>query len=659
MTILAHGHVLKTLRDGITGFADGDALPMPLAATRIEVDIRAGLAVVTTTRTFRNREAQAIEAVMTFPIGFDTVVTSLSAVMGGRRLKAVAKSKSAARETYEDAIDRGKAAVLHEEVLRGVHVLSVANLAPGEQVEVTVEAVTPLSWFNGHPFLRIPTTVGQVYGASPFLPADDLVTDRTVRHEAELVLKASAGTVHLLSSWNDEARRTVSLDRPIHIIVPGMEFGVVTGHDGRGKPVTVTLKAHPSSSGRLDLAVLVDKSGSMDEGIGKRGRTKFEAVRVGLLAALSGAQDRDQLAIWEFDNACRHVRTATGVAARLGVAELSAPDGGTELGKAIDCVAASGARDILVITDGQTYASEVSQAVRHACRISAVLVGEGSLDAMIGHLAALTGGEVFYVPGDEASSTLSEVFEAFRRPGAGAHALGGHEACRHEDPLSVSCTRGGVVIQADWREGPASGTPDALGRFAAAMALPLIADPSRAEAFAAEQGLCTHLTSLVLVDEASATQEGVPGMRKVALMAPRESVAYMPAALAMPELRQVACRVDPHQVAESAAEFEHALPLRRSTSGDPSDPFAADPNAVLAGDLSSLPEDLRRRILSLAGQAPIVTLAAVLGRPVEAVAAALVAELMNGRQAARVARRVLSAAPAHLLQAARNCQGGR
>ena len=38
---------------------------------------------------------------------------------------------------------------------------------------------------------------------------------------------------------------------------------------------------------------------------------------------------------------------------------------------------------------------------------------------------------------------------------------------------------------------------------------------------AEEEGLTTHLTSLVLVDEASEAQEGVPAMRKVLLPTPR------------------------------------------------------------------------------------------------------------------------------------------
>ena len=66
-----------------------------------------------------------------------------------------------ARETYEDAISEGKTAVLHEELLRGVHALSVGNLAPGAMIEVTTrwaDTLRKVETSCGR--LRIPMTVG-------------------------------------------------------------------------------------------------------------------------------------------------------------------------------------------------------------------------------------------------------------------------------------------------------------------------------------------------------------------------------------------------------------------------------------------------------------------------------------------------------------------
>lgn len=164
------GHLLEDLNDGVTVFREGAGKPMPLASTDIHIEITSGLAVVVTTRKFSNAEDVPIEAILTMPVGFNAVVTGLSAKIGSRKLRAIAKAKEAARDDYEAAIDQGKLAILHEEVLRGIHVLSVGQLAPGKKVEVELRMVMPLALSERGPFLRLPMTAGQLYGSSPLQP---------------------------------------------------------------------------------------------------------------------------------------------------------------------------------------------------------------------------------------------------------------------------------------------------------------------------------------------------------------------------------------------------------------------------------------------------------------------------------------------------------
>ena len=110
--------------------------PIPLVRTKIDVRICGGLAVVTTERLFRNAEATSIEATLTFSVPIHATLVRLTARVGDRELVAVALARDAARQTYEEAIDRGKTAVLHEEVLRGVHQLCVGHVPPGGEVAV-------------------------------------------------------------------------------------------------------------------------------------------------------------------------------------------------------------------------------------------------------------------------------------------------------------------------------------------------------------------------------------------------------------------------------------------------------------------------------------------------------------------------------------------
>src|SRR5215470_13834421 len=123
--------------------------PIPLIATRFDVAIAGGLAEVATRRVFRNDEAESIEATLTFPVPVHAVLFALEARIGGRILVARAAAREQARATYEDALDRGKAAVLHEEVLRGVHMLSVGQIPPGAEVEVTARCAMTLTQAEG------------------------------------------------------------------------------------------------------------------------------------------------------------------------------------------------------------------------------------------------------------------------------------------------------------------------------------------------------------------------------------------------------------------------------------------------------------------------------------------------------------------------------
>jgi hypothetical protein len=88
--------------------------PIPLVSTDFDVAIEAGLAIVTTKRLFRNAEEESIEATLTFPVPVHATLFDLRAKIGERSLVAKASRKDAARATYEDAIGRGKSAVLHK-----------------------------------------------------------------------------------------------------------------------------------------------------------------------------------------------------------------------------------------------------------------------------------------------------------------------------------------------------------------------------------------------------------------------------------------------------------------------------------------------------------------------------------------------------------------
>jgi formylmethanofuran:tetrahydromethanopterin formyltransferase len=56
----------------------------------------------------------------------------------------------------------------------------------------------------------------------------------------------------------------------------------------------------------------------------------------------------------------------------------------------------------------------VSALARHARRVSVVLVGEDSLEANVGHLAALTGGNIFVASGKRVDDALKAAMASLR-----------------------------------------------------------------------------------------------------------------------------------------------------------------------------------------------------------------------------------------------------
>ena len=111
---------------------------------------------------------------MSLPVSIHAAFFGLIAVIDGKHYDAQAKPKQKALETYEEEIDEGKAAVLHEELLRGIHSISVGNLGVGKTVTVTVRWAELLRFHDGVGQLRIPLSVGDVYGISPLEDVDTL-----------------------------------------------------------------------------------------------------------------------------------------------------------------------------------------------------------------------------------------------------------------------------------------------------------------------------------------------------------------------------------------------------------------------------------------------------------------------------------------------------
>ena len=526
--------------DPLAAFMSGhvehqDRWPVPLAETAFDVTIEAGLAVVETKRLFRNVEKHAIEAALTFPVPIHAVFFYLEAEIDGRKLIASVKEKAQAREDYEGAIERGKSAALHEELLPGIHLLSLANIKPGGEISLTTKWVLPLMFDGTLGHLRIPLTVGEIYGRSGLSDADELMTGGKLQ-KARLTVHAGSEVINL--GRGSQARPLqpgtagavdVAMDCPIDLNTSAWPARALCGTMKSGAGVVLQLSPAAFENSALTAAILVDKSGSMDgHCTSGQSLTTHEATLNALSKLADTLHDQDVIELWEFDSSPSLVGTAfsgpdrTTSAVRLKnlLTCLSMPSGGTRIGKAIlEAAQHSEAQDLVVLTDGKSFDLDVDQLAKLGRRISAVFIGEDSLEARLGSLVAETGGQMFIASGEDVDRQVLAAISAIR----GAR---DQRAAINWPTEKVSLVRNNLSIEARFGSGATDETssqliqPCAVAAAATGLVLPLIL-PKMSGQLAEQEGILTRRTSLILFDEAGESQKGLPAFRKVSLAEPR------------------------------------------------------------------------------------------------------------------------------------------
>lgn len=505
-----------------------------------KVKVKAGLARVRMTRIFTNNEERAIEALMTFPVPFDAVVTRLKVENDGRKLRGVAQPKVKARESYEEAVDSGKAAVLHEELMRGLHMVSVANVLPGKEIKVETEFAVPLVIGETDCILKIPQTVGDVYGTSPFPASDDIVADgeallAKVEFEGDfngVSLDVASG--HSRGHKSDGTTYEVSTGFPIYARFVGCEGGKLLGATADGKAVELEIirDNHPPATS-INCDILLDISYSMSEDSrirGERGAlSKFEqVVRILKDQRTLPVEIDDQFTGWEFNNSCRKVFSCSGRELAENVSKFSNPSGGTNIADAVRSVVTGREVDnVLLITDGRSSVPiDIQGAVKSGARFTVILVGDGALEAYVGYLAAMTGGRVYAVSDENLTNAMVWAFNS----------MGADDRSRDKGKADVVRACGNSTVFAR-KLGKKTKAPERKGfaRLAAAYAAHMLGqslDEEEAAGYFAAEGIVSHLTSIVMVDEAAEATEGLPQTKKVSLA--RDQARFVPSGSAVP-----------------------------------------------------------------------------------------------------------------------------
>jgi Ca-activated chloride channel family protein len=164
---------------------------LPLKVTKVEVRVLGVIADVRVVQQYRNEGTRALEARYVFPGSTRAAVYGMTVRLGERELQAQIREKQKAQQEYQQAKSSGKTAALLEQQRENVFQMNVANILPGDVVDVELRYTELLLPTDGVYSFFFPTVVGPRYngsagseshkagpwGSTPYLPEGEATRD--------------------------------------------------------------------------------------------------------------------------------------------------------------------------------------------------------------------------------------------------------------------------------------------------------------------------------------------------------------------------------------------------------------------------------------------------------------------------------------------------
>jgi Ca-activated chloride channel family protein len=140
-----------------------DVFELPLLHTTVDAAIAGLVAEVEVTQTYSNPFDEPIEATYLFPLPDEAAVHALEMLVGDRRIVGRIETREDARRIYDRAKRSGQTAALLDQERPSVFTQRVANILPGESIEIAVSFVEVLAYEGGAYEWVMPLVVGPRY----------------------------------------------------------------------------------------------------------------------------------------------------------------------------------------------------------------------------------------------------------------------------------------------------------------------------------------------------------------------------------------------------------------------------------------------------------------------------------------------------------------
>ena len=455
-------------RPGDDPAASTQLVPLPLEHTAVDAAIAGYIGTVQVNQRFANPFDTKIEAVYLFPLPEKAAVSEFLMVIGDRTIRGILREKEEAEEIYRRARAQGYRASLLVQRRPNIFEQKVANIEPGNAIEVDITYFHTLAYRDGWYSFVFPTVVGPRYnppghtdpvaalprgGRTAFPEATGVEylapTERsghdlgiTVRLDTGVGIEELKSTHEIVVDREESGSTTVRLadettipnrDFVLDFRVAGetVKSNLLTYRDPETGDGYFTLMVIPPLDATaiarrpMEMVFVIDCSGSMS------GRP-LEQAREAVATALARLEPEDTFQIVRFsDHASRFgpepvpATEANLAAARRYLAALDS-DGGTEMLRGIRAAldfphSPSHLRFVSFMTDGYIgNEAEILAAVRRhigAARIFSFGVGSSVNRYLMERMAKEGRGVAAYLGlQDSAEQVMGNFFDRVSRP---------------------------------------------------------------------------------------------------------------------------------------------------------------------------------------------------------------------------------------------------
>ncbi len=219
--------------EGLQLHQDGEWVATLAMDTSVHMQVHGLLAEVAVRQTYRNDSSQWREGRYLLPLPENAAVGGLTLRIGERLIEGEIREKEDAKAVYEAAAAAGQRASLVSQNRPNLFQTAVANIGPGEEIEIEVRYWQPVAYRDGVFSLGLPLTLTPRYLPAPS-PEASLARLASSMGAPE-ALPAVAGSVDLGPAAGPTFALVAEIDAglPLRRIESPTHAVTVFGHEGR------------------------------------------------------------------------------------------------------------------------------------------------------------------------------------------------------------------------------------------------------------------------------------------------------------------------------------------------------------------------------------------------------------------------------------------